>query len=207
MNRILILAAMSVLFFQRAKADLAPQPQASFTQGASGTWNLDWTGVAGRTYFIQYSVDLVNWQYFPVMEFGEGTKSFGFTSSTDKFFVRLKYADVPGIENLQQAKDADFDGDGVPNFAEITTLGTDPLKKSTNGSGFADGAQDFDGDGISNAVEIALGLDPGTSNTTPASGTAEVTYSYDDVNRLTGVTSPVSTKTYQLDEEGNIQGQ
>jgi hypothetical protein len=41
---VLFLAACALL-------EAEPQPKLSFTEGASGTWNADWFGVAKRTYF------------------------------------------------------------------------------------------------------------------------------------------------------------
>lgn len=184
-----------------------PQAQISITAGSSGTWNLDWQGVSHRVYFMQWSVDLVNWSFCPFMNFGSELHSRGFNSSTPKLFMRLFYYDDTNIDTLEQAMNHDYDGDGVSNMDEITVLGTSPNQFSSNGTGISDGAQDFDQDGISNADEVALGLDPGVDHTDPASGAVAVQYSYDDTDRLTGVTSPVAVKSYQLDPEVNIQGQ
>ena len=186
------------------EVEMPPQPQVSFTVGSSNTWNADWVGIEKRVYFFQWSLDLVTWQFAPFMEFGTGTKSRGCEASAPKFFVRLVYYDDPNIESLEQAMNADFDGDGVSNFDEINVLGTNPMLFSTNGSGISDGAQDWDGDGISNADEVALGLDPDENNTGGASGAATVGFSFDDIGRLTGMTSPVASASYALDAEGNI---
>lgn len=205
-----VVVLLGVLALSLVHADpppLAPQPQPTFTEVAPGAWKLDWNGVAGRTYFIQTSTDLVTWHYQPVMAFGDGVWTTTLGSSSPKYFVRLFYCDDPSVQSLEQAMNADFDNDGVSNIDEITTLGTNPFLFSTNGSGVSDGLQDWDGDGISNADEVALGLDPGVSNTGGSTGSATVEYAYDDTNRLIGITSPVSTKTYQLDAEGNIEGQ
>jgi hypothetical protein len=192
-------------------ADPEPLPaqlQVSFTQGASDTWNIDFQGVEHRVYFIQWSLDLVAWHFAPFMEFGTDPEPYGIkTEGASKFFVRLVYYDDPTIDSLEQAMNADFDKDGVSNIDEVTVLETNPLRFATNGGGVGDGDQDFDGDGISNADEVALGLDPGVVNTGGGTGSQAVDYAYDDTNRLIGITSPVSTKTYQLDPEGNIGGQ
>jgi hypothetical protein len=192
-----------------ARADEStPQPQMTFAAGTSGTWNADWAGTTQRTYFFQWSEDLVTWHFAPFVEFDSGAKSYGIqTQNVEKFFVRLVYCDDPSIESLAQAKNADFDQDGVSNIDEVTILGTNPLLFATNGGAVGDGTQDWDGDGITNADEVALGLDPGVLNTGGSTGSATLEYAYDDTNRLIGITSPVSTKTYQLDAEGNIQGQ
>jgi RHS repeat-associated protein len=129
----------------------APQPPVSFTRGSAGTWNAEWAGVTQRTYFTQRSSNLINWQYAPTMEFGAGAKSFGIaTQNADKFFVRLQYADVPGITTLQQAKDADFDNDGVSNLREVSEVQNQP-------SPFL---ADSDGDGQGDWQELAQGTNP-----------------------------------------------
>lgn len=198
------LAAMALLAALSA-AELSPQPGVTVTGGANNIWNAHWQGTADRVYFLQTSTDLATWSFDSFMEYGTGIKSRQITSPAPKLFVRLVYYDDPNIESLEQAMNADFDGDGVSNFDEITVLGTNPTLFSTNGSGISDGAQDWDGDGISNTDEVALGLDPGASNTDGSSGAAAVAYGYDDKNRLTGMTSPGATASYDPDEEGNIE--
>lgn len=201
--------ALSIALSGLTGADPLPPPQAqiSITAGSSGTWNRDWQGVPHRVYFMQWSVDLVSWSFYPFMNFGSELHSRKLNSSTPKFFSRLFYYDDPNIETLEQAMNHDYDGDGVSNMDEIAVLGTSPNQFSSNRTGLSDGVQDFDQDGVSNADEVALGLDPGVDHTHPASGAVAVEYSYDDTNRLAGFTSPVSAKSYQLDPEGNIEGQ
>jgi len=201
----ILLSVMAGTLSADPPPEMLAQPQATFTSVTEDWWKLTWQGVAGRTYFIQSSVDLVHWDFQPAMAFGEGTWECPVGSTSDKFFVRLLYVDDPSVTSLDQAKNADFDHDGVSNFDEITALGTNPFIFATDGGTIGDGAQDWDGDGISNADEIALGLDPGVNNTNPVSGAATVGYAYDDVNRLVGMTSPVSSATYSPDAEGNLQ--
>jgi len=160
-------------------ADPLPQTQVSLTQGSSNTWNADWVGVTGRTYFVQVSTDLVSWSFAPSVDFGSGLKSLGVDSGgVPKFFLRLKFADVPWVASLQQARDADLDGDGIPNWYEVETIGTDPFSKTSAGGdsdsdGLADGWEMFyfnnltaagsgnpDGDSLTNAYEAALGSNP-----------------------------------------------
>ena len=142
-------------------ADPAPQPQIAFTPGTGGTWNADWTGVADRTYFLQWSLDLAVWNYAPVMEFGSGSKGSGLhIGGPSRLFVRLKYVDDAGVDTLLEAKDADFDGDGVPNYLEVAFIGTDPFKTITEGGELSDGDQDTDGDGSTNGEESIAGTDP-----------------------------------------------
>jgi RHS repeat-associated protein len=83
---------------EEASTAMAPQPDLSLTQGASGTWKTDWEGVTGRTYLMEWSNDLVNWNYFPLTEAGAGSKAYEFASSPDKMFVRLNYSDeIPDL--------------------------------------------------------------------------------------------------------------
>ena len=144
-------------------ADPAPQPPVSFTEGTSGTWNMDWAGVTDRTYFLLGSQDLVSWDYAPMVEFGDGMKSFGMgTGGADKYFVRLQYTDDPGVTSLEEAREADFDMDGIPNYFEIIH-GFNPT--STNGDEGATG--DPDGDGFGNLAEYQFGSDPDDSTDHP----------------------------------------
>ncbi|MCB1132288.1 MAG: hypothetical protein KDN05_14250, partial [Verrucomicrobiae bacterium] len=103
MKRIFRYGAALALLIGSAKSETAAQPQVDFTQGSQGTFNAEWEGVFGRTYLMQWSSDLTNWSYFPFTEEGEGLKSYGFDSSTDKLFLRLSTQD----ENPTLAGDPD----------------------------------------------------------------------------------------------------
>jgi RHS repeat-associated protein len=164
----------------RAAADPLPQPQISFTAGSGGTWNADWMGVEDRVYFFQWSLDLETWYYAPFMEFGSGLKSRGCTSTSERFFVRLKYIDDPSVDTLAKARNADFDGDGIPNAIEVEYSASDPFDIGSvgpdtdddgmpdgwefafglNPTGSADGGGDLDGDGLSNIQEYQARTKP-----------------------------------------------
>lgn len=200
-----------------------PQQQPSFTGGGSGTLNVDWSGVSGRTYFVQWSLDLVNWNYSPIIKFGTGVQSCGVaTSNAEGFFVRLHYVDDTTATTLQQAKDADFDNDGIPNNYEVVTLGTDPLDKNSAGGdsdndGLADGWEKFyfgglnvaapnaiqSGDGLTNKEKSELGLNPNV-NYSAVNASQSAKFDYDPTGRLTGVTAPIRPGNYTPDEEGNL---
>jgi YD repeat-containing protein len=207
-------------------ANSEPQQQVSFTEGASSTWNADWSGLTSRTYFLQWSLDLVNWNYAPLVEFGTGLKSSGInTQGEEKFFVRLHYIDDTGVTTLQQARDADFDNDGIPNYYELENLFTNPLDKNSAGGdsdtdGLPDGWELFhfgslvatpgaigfplpSGDGLTNKEKADLGLNPNTDYSATTAG-QPASYTYDPVGRLTGVTAPVGAGTYTPDQEGNL---
>ena len=204
-------------------ANPVPQPQVSFTEGANSTWNTDWSGVALRTYFVQWSLDLVNWHYAPLVDFDTGIKSCGInTQGEEKFFVRLRYVDDTGVTTLQQARDADFDNDGIPNYYEVENLFSDPLDKNSAGGdsdndGLPDGWELFhfgdlntadpnailQQDGLTNKEKAELGLNPNTDYS-DESAAQPASYNYDAAGRLTGVTVPVGAGDYTPDEEGNL---
>ncbi len=216
-------ALLALILTGSLSADPAPQPQVSFTAGSGTTWNADWAGVAGRTYFAQGSVDLVNWEYLPVVEFGTGMKGAGIdTTGAPKYFYRLKYVDAVWVTTEQEARDADFDNDGIPNWFEVEDIGSDPLDKNSaggdsNSNGLPDGWElfHFGGlgianpttalkpDGLTNKEKADLGLDP-NKDYTSATASNSSQYTYDAVGRLTGVTAPVAAATYTPDAEGNI---
>lgn len=143
----------------QVKADPLVQSPMSFTPGAMGTWNADWDGAADRTYFFQWSLDLVHWHYAPFMDFGTGIKSHGMVSSSDKYFIRLFMSEGNYVTTLQEAEDADYDYDGLSNLSEIQTYSTDPMNWDT------------DGDGMDDGWEITNGLDPNDDGSIdPANG-------------------------------------
>ncbi len=137
-------------------ADPAPQSQMNFTAVAAGTWAADWAGVAGKTYFFQWSNDMVNWYYAPIIDFGEGDHSYGCASTTPKFFTRLHHTDI--YDSLEEARSADYDSDGLSNIFEVT-YGYNPFQATSTIDG-PDASLDPDGDGLGNNTEQALALDP-----------------------------------------------
>lgn len=146
--------AIAFLFVLTAVCGLkaqVPQPSPTLCPGASNTWNLDWEGVYGRGYFLQHSDDLVNWQYFPLMEMGWGSSiPYGFASSAERFFVRLRYTD-----DTDDFYSGDYDGDGISNSEEIYAHGIDPFNADTDGDGVPDGA------------ELGAGTDPTDNESAP----------------------------------------
>lgn len=202
-----------------ALADQPPPPDVTHTPGGC---TMAWPGAAGKSYFMMASTDLQEWVYFPEMEYGIGSYSYSFTCSSDKMFVRLAVVDAPWVTSLQEAKDADFDGDGIPNIFELETAGSDPLDRdSAGGDTDADGLNDgwelyffgnlntadpnaVGGDGLTNREKSELGLNPGVNYSTPGAS-QNASYSYDLTGRVTQVTaSMVGTVTIVMDEEGNI---
>lgn len=138
--------------------DPAPQTQIDLHQGTQGTFNADWQGVVGRTYFMKFSLNLIDWHYAPFIDFGDGPQSRGIESNGDKFFLRLHYGDFPGINSLDDAMNADLDGDGLSNIFEVTH-GYDPFDINSTIDG-PDNSLDPDTDGLGNSVEQSHGTNP-----------------------------------------------
>ncbi|NJM37201.1 MAG: hypothetical protein HC845_04630 [Akkermansiaceae bacterium] len=210
-SSVLLLAVFSM---ELAHGQPIQQPKMQFTPGAAETWNATWQGVAGRTYFPQWSPDLVTWNYMPHMEFGTGAKSLSVPDhGASQFFMRLQHVDDPSIADLTAARNADFDRDGFSNAYEIETLGTSPLLvPALVGDSDQDGLLDSweiqyfgnlsqianadpDGDGVNNQEEFINGSNP---NHIPS--TAPVPIGNLDPNTVTQVTNnwqePVSFKVF-----------
>ncbi len=212
-TRKLLSVAFATLTLGIANAEL-PEQELSFTAGTGTTWNVDWVGIPIRTYFVQWSLDLVTWSYAPVVDYGTGPLSYGIdTGGVNKFFIRLKWTDTP----TDDPELADFDGDGISNIAEING-GTDPFTFiDSDGDGLADTwemihfgnlAQDAigdgDNDGFKNLDEFRYQLDPASNDATNTSGKRNFSYS---LNRLTGVTSSVGAAlAITYDGNSNITG-
>lgn len=205
-----------------------PQPQMSFTEGASSTWNADWSGVATRTYFLEWSLDLENWHYAPLMRFGTGLKSCGInTQGEEKFFVRLHYVDAKGIANLAEAEAADYDGDGVSNRYEVEVEMSDPLDAASHGGdsdndGLPDGWEreifgnlthtgtvNSDGDGLTDAQEWELGTNPLLTDSDgdgAADGILRQELEYDRIGRLTSADGGAAgVQSFVTDAVGNVE--
>ncbi len=140
---------LPVLLLGSLSADPPSQPPLTFTPGTAGTWNADWEGVDyHRTYFLQWSFNLTDWFYAPFVDHGAGLKSRGIQSSTPKFFVRLWYDDIPGINSLEAAVKADFDNDGLSNLFEVEV------------GSFSPHAADTDGNSVDDTTDFPLGAPP-----------------------------------------------
>jgi hypothetical protein len=171
-------SAVCLLLVSGTPAAVALDEQMTFVPWTGGTWKSEWPGVVQRTYFYQWSHDLVTWHYAPFMAFGDGGHEFFMSSSPQKLFVRLHRHDDPSVTTLQQAKDADFDGDGLSNWNEVSSTFTFPLDWDTDGDLIPDGlevllgssplinsaAGDDDGDGMNNAEEYLVGRNPSVAD-------------------------------------------
>lgn len=178
------LALASALLCQMLHAQVS-QPQAELLPGANGTWNVEWWGIEGRSYFLQASDDLVNWRYAPVIEAGND-EIIGYETGSlgSRHFLRLAYTD----QTASDLDTADFDDDGLGNLAEISAYHTDPLRSDSDNDGLPDdweirygidpnddgsvnpvngGNGDLDGDGFTNLSEYTGGTDPKEATTFP----------------------------------------
>ena len=119
---ILLLLAGTFGGFAQSSTDLEEGNRLS-VDPSTGINTFSWWGRAGRTYFIQQSDDLLNWSYAPLIESGtDQVISWSFSSTAQKYFLKLRYTDMPTSDPLS----ADFDGDGVSNWDEVQQ-GGDPF--------------------------------------------------------------------------------
>lgn len=177
---------------------------------AQGVHRFAWWGRAGRTYFIQHSGDLIHWSYLPVIESGTNQPiEWAFAPSDERFFLRLKYTDIPTTDPFG----ADFDSDKVSNDDELRR-GTDPfLALDSDGDGMpddwelawgfnphdsSDASRDDDGDGKTNFEEFLAGTDPYDPNDGGGSGVPTAPASVTVVTNLDG-----SREVYWVDSSDN----
>gem|GEM_PF-1396417 len=115
-----------------AAADIQQPPIA--TRVGTNVQLLIKNAALGRTFFIQYSSNLVDWHYLPWMDIGAGNDICACVnaSGTARNYYRLQYSDVVG---------SDFDGDGLTNYNEIYVYHTAPFNPDTDGDTIGDGAE------------------------------------------------------------------
>ena len=170
-----LLVGLAVLHIATAQTSTDPNEGSRLTyDSVLGSYEYSWWGQPGRTYFVQQSDDLSSWQYLPLIESGANdVLSWGFTSTASKFFIRLRYSDIPTSDPFND----DFDGDKVSNWDELRQ-GTDPLasldsdldglpddwEKWRFGNLASTANGDPDGDGLSNLEEFQHGTNPNFSD-------------------------------------------
>jgi len=153
-------------------AEPEPQSQIELSQNTDQTLRAAWQGEAGRTYFMQWSNDLKTWYYTPHIEFGESPLPCAVDpKGAKKYMMRLVYEDNPSVTSKEEARMADFDGDGLKNHIEVESAGGNPFNSDTDSDGMPDGweyarglqlaipdgADDLDRDGLNNLGEFTAG--------------------------------------------------
>ncbi|MES2995790.1 MAG: hypothetical protein V4733_03175, partial [Verrucomicrobiota bacterium] len=133
------------------------QPQASLVSSGE-TVAMDWQGVPGRTYFMEWSLDLVNWQPAPFLGFGDGAQSFTMETAEPRAFFRIRFRDDPDVDSLEEAAAADFDGDNLSNGFEA--YGGLNANSSSSVPGESDATGDADKDGAKNTTEQQAHTNP-----------------------------------------------
>jgi Bacterial TSP3 repeat len=170
-----LLVGFVVLTTATAQTSTDPNEGSRLTyDGLLGSYDFSWWGQPGRTYFFQHSDDLSTWEYLPLIESGtDGPLSWGFTSTADRLFLRLRFSDIPSYAPFTD----DFDGDRVTNYDELIQ-GTDPLastdidldglpddwEKWQFGNLNSNGNGDLDADGLSNLAEYSQQTNPNSSD-------------------------------------------
>ncbi len=180
------MSSLALAAILAAISPLAAQEQNSEVMQVGPGKLLRWYGHAGRTYFIQISDPndhLRKWVWVPVIETGNDEDiSYEVDGTADTGFFRIKYTDqVPGAN--ETLKTADFDGDGLANWHEISASHSDPLDPDTDGDSLPDGWEslhgldlldssgddggegDPDHDGVTNEEEHAHQTDPEVADT------------------------------------------
>jgi len=185
MSHISILLLSAVLLLAAAPARADAHLPATLSSPSPGTWRMDWDARPGMTYFVQWSEDLENWNWYPVAIRGNGPMFFE-DAPTDtaghslkRFFFRLLGIDAnnpppwlpdsdgDGLpDDLEtdafgtDPDNPDSDGDGLTDFEELAYTLTDPNSADSDGDGIPDPQDDEDGDGLGNATEINIGTHP-----------------------------------------------
>jgi len=161
MKRSILLSSLILSSTLFVSADLGPEPAPEITEITSTSFNIDWDGTLGNTYFIQYSADLISWDYMPIIKSGiGGPLGYGFDAAGGKLFLRLHYTDIP----TSNPSTDDFDGDGISNWDEVRLGGThtSPLIADTNGDGIRDDGlvfaaqNDPDGAALPSSLDVGL---------------------------------------------------
>lgn len=130
---------------------LGSQPSPTVTPGSQNNFFLDWQGIAGRTYFMQCSIDMQNWDYAPDVWLGNGLPlAYEIQSLNAQVFARLKYTDIP----VTNPGEADYDQDGYTTAYELAN-GMDPLVFDAGGN-----------------LANPIGSTPVPASTTPVAGAA-----------------------------------
>jgi hypothetical protein len=213
-SKLIVFTALGNVLVGPLSADNGiPPDRITFLSGANDTRNADWFGIYGRSYFIQWSVDLQAWSYASFVDFSDGLHRRGMKSSTPKFFIRHILTDAPTTDPELE----DFAGDGIGSLIKLK-MGLDPFAPlawvDVDGDGIHDAIEQFwfgsltgtegdeddaNGNGIRDIFELQAGNDPTTDLTGDTDKRSNFTY--DNMGRLT----EVDDVTFAFDIEGNLE--
>jgi hypothetical protein len=129
---------------------------------ATNEYEFSWWSKTGRTYFVQTSLDLVNWTFLEDIVTGaDQVASCGINSPAPRLFFRLRHTNQTAVNPAT----ADFDGDGLDNLTEIKAVAaggsdTDPLDADMDDDTWLDGIEHESGslprDAASTPMTVAL---------------------------------------------------
>lgn len=130
------LFAITLALVLGTPAHSVTEPEQSIEALTPPFMRFDWIGQEGVTWFIQGSDNLVDWHFYPLVDYGIDHDPLDFTSSSDKYFLRLWYTDDPLDGGTAEAMD--FDDDGLASLFEVAIFGTNPLLFDTDGGTTSD---------------------------------------------------------------------
>jgi len=148
-----ILVFLSAKVLAQGPGDLNAGSQLSVS-GSTGAYTFSWWGEAGCTYLIKTSDDLINWSYLPIVETGSNAViQWGFTSNSDKFFLKLEYITLPASQISGTTWNGQIDpSSGLPEDWELFYYGT--LSVNPNA------AVDWSNGTVTNLQAYQRGLNP-----------------------------------------------
>lgn len=175
-----------------------------------GSFTLNFRGIAGQSYLIQKSTDMVTWLDH-TQAWGSGLEKVVTidTGTETRMFFRILLQQTNGSS-------LDSDGDGLSDWYELFVFGTNPYDADSDDDGMPDGWEaayglnlksgldaltDGDGDGIGNVDEFTFQLDPRHDD---FSEMAHVV-TFDTADRVKSLDGPgVGGISYTYDAEGNL---
>ena len=165
---------------------------------STGAFTLSWWSRSGDNYLVEWSHDLVTWDYVPIPAIDltlppgpDGVQAMAVVSPTMPLFLRIDHFDPDHVAGVD-----DKDGDGLPDKWEQFYFGV----LSQDGSG------DANHDGLLDRDAFRYGLDPRGEDESGNPAMVEQ-FEYDPRGWLIGYAAPQGASAdYSLDDEGNLLG-